>query len=245
MLRQLTGAAIAVAVAALFGCSSADNLANAKDREATSETSGTPVKLVADEKPAAADVYYVKLETSKGDVYLEVHPEWAPIGSAHFKELVEAKFYDDCRFFRVLDGFMAQVGMSGDPKVQDEWGEKTIKDEPVKKSNKRGYVTYAKSQLPNSRSTQIFINYDDNSPLDRQGFSPFAVVVEGMSVMDSLYKDYGEGAPNGNGPSQDGIRAKGNEYLNERFPKLDYIKTARVVEKSDVPSLNKEEAEKK
>jgi len=242
MLRQLTGAVFAAAALALLGCSSADNLANAKDRQAASE-SGTPVKLTADEKPAAAaptDPFYIKLETSKGDIYLEVHPEWAPIGAAHFKELVDNKFYDDCRFFRVLRDpkpFMAQVGMNGDPKVHAEWGEKTIKDEPVKRSNKRGFVTYAKSGLPNSRSTQFFINYGDNSFLDGDGFSPFAVVVEGMSVADSLYADYGEGAPNGRGPSQDGIRTKGNEYLNERFPKLDYIKTARVVDKSEVPSL--------
>lgn len=181
----------------------------------------------------AGEVFYVKLETSKGDVVLEVHPEWAPIGAAHFKELVEAKFYDDCRFFRVLEGFMCQVGMNGDPKVQAKWGEATIKDEPVKKSNKRGFVTYAKPPFPNGRSTQFFVNYGDNSRLDGDGFSPFALVVRGMPVLDSLYGGYGEGAPKGNGPSQDGIKAQGNAYLNKEFPKLDYIKKATIITKAE------------
>jgi peptidyl-prolyl cis-trans isomerase A (cyclophilin A) len=208
-----------------LGCTS-QNVVGASDKE-------VPAKTVADEK--AADVFYVKFETSKGDVIIEVHPDWAPIGAAHFKELVENKFYDDCRFFRVLEGFMCQVGMNGDPKVQDQWGEKTIKDDPVKRSNKKGFVTYAKSGLPNSRSTQIFFNYNDrNSQLDSQGFAPFAVVLEGMSVLESLYGDYGEGAPGGNGPDQDSIRKGGNAYLNKSFPKLDYIKTARIVDKSEV-----------
>ena len=199
--------------------------------------SGSMTLVAQDAK--AGEVFYVKLETSKGDVVLEVHPEWAPIGAAHFKELVEAKFYDDCRFFRVLKEprpFMAQIGMNGDPKVQAKWGEATIKDEPVKKQNKRGFVTYAKSQLPNSRSTQIFINYGDNSQsLDPQGFSPFALVVRGMPVMDSLYGDYGEGGQGG--PTQDAIREQGNEYLKKNFPKLDYVKKATIISKADFESL--------
>lgn len=234
-MKTLSAVAFAGLILVLFGCSGADNLVDADD---------TPVRLAADEQPAAAgaDVFYVKFETSKGDVVIEVHPEWAPNGAAHFKELVENKFYDECRFFRVLKDpkpFMAQVGMNGDPKVQAEWGEKTIKDDQVKKSNKRGYVTYAQTGRPNSRSTQIFFNYGDNSFLDGQRFAPFALVVEGMPVLDSLYGDYGEGAPSGRGPSQEGIGNAGNEYLNEKFPKLDYIKTARVVDKSEVKSLAK------
>jgi peptidyl-prolyl cis-trans isomerase A (cyclophilin A) len=191
-----------------------------------------PASLTAQE-PKAAEDFYVKFETSKGDVILEVHPEWAPIGAAHFKELVEAKFYDECRFFRVLKSprpFMAQVGMHGDPKVQAKWGEAKIKDDPVKKSNKRGFVTYATSGR-NSRSTQIFFNYADNSRLDADGFSPFAIVIRGMSVLDSLYGDYGEGGEGG--PTQDAISRQGNEYLTKNFPKLDYIKTARIISKAD------------
>jgi peptidyl-prolyl cis-trans isomerase A (cyclophilin A) len=202
---------------------------------AAAACSGPETVVAQDAK--AAEVFYVKFETSKGDVVLEVHPEWAPIGAAHFKELVEAKFYDDCRFFRVLDGFMAQIGMNGDPKVQAKWGEATIKDEPVKKSNKRGFVTYAKSGLPNSRSTQIFFNYGDNANLDADGFAPFALVTKGMTVLDKLHSGYGEGAPNGRGPSQDGIRVQGNEYLNKSFPKLDYVKKATVISKADADAV--------
>jgi peptidyl-prolyl cis-trans isomerase A (cyclophilin A) len=235
MMKTLTATAYAALLLAFFGCSGADNLVDAGDDK---------VRLTADEKTdAAADVFYVKMETSKGDVVIEVHPEWAPIGAAHFKELVERKHYDECRFFRVLEGFMAQVGMSGDPKIQAEWGEKTIKDEPVKRSNKRGFVTYAKGG-PNSRSTQIFFNYGDNSQLDPQGFPPFGIVIEGMPVLDSLYNEYGEGAPGGSGPSQGGIARGGNEYLNKNFPKLDYIKTARIVDKSTIKSLQKKEEPK-
>ena len=135
----------------------------------------------------------MKLETTKGDVLIEVHPEWAPQGAQRFRELVEAKFYDGCKFFRVLDGFMAQTGINGDPAIHAKWKDRNIQDDPVKQPNTRGYVTFAKSGLPNSRSTQFFINYDDNSRLDAQGFAPFGVVVTGMDdVVDSIYSGYGE-----------------------------------------------------
>jgi peptidyl-prolyl cis-trans isomerase A (cyclophilin A) len=178
---------------------------------------------------AAEETYRVRFETSKGNFVMEVHPEWAPKGAARFKELVEAKYYDECRFFRVIEGFMAQFGMNGDPKVNAEWDKKEIQDDPVKQSNTRGRVTFATSG-PNTRTTQLFINFGNNKGLDRQGFSPFAEVVEGMEVVDKLYNGYGEGAPQGNGPGQDRIARDGNKYLNDRFPKLDYIKTARIEE---------------
>lgn len=182
---------------------------------------------------AAAGVFYVKLETSKGDVILEVHPEWAPLGAAQFKEAVKDGVYDEARFFRVLDGFMAQFGVPGDPTKAAKWREKTIKDDPVKQSNTRGMVTYAKSQLPNSRTTQLFINFENNSrSLDGQGFAPFAKVVGGMENVDKLYKEYGEGAPQGRGPDQGAVQSQGNKYLNEKFPKLDYIKKATILDKA-------------
>lgn len=183
----------------------------------------------AGEGAANAETYKVRFETSKGDFVVEVHPEWAPIGAAHFRELVDAGFYDDTRFFRVIDGFMAQVGMNGDPEVHAQWSERTIPDEPTKQSNTRGFVTFARTGMPNSRSTQIFINYGDNSQLDNQGFAPFGKVVEGMDVVDSLYSGYGEGAPRGRGPDQQLIRESGNKYLNAQFPELDYIITAGVI----------------
>ena len=174
----------------------------------------------------STDPYYVKFETTKGDFIVEVNPEWAPNGAAHVKELVDNKFYDGCGFFRNVPDFMVQFGMNGDPKVHAEWGEKTIKDDPVKKSNKRGFVTYAQTGAPNSRSTQLFINHRDNSFLDSQRFAPIGIVVEGMTVVDSLYKT-GENP----GETQSMIKSQGNEYLKKKYPQLDYIKTARIVEK--------------
>jgi len=122
-----------------------------------------PLEQEGEEGVPVGDVYQVQFETSKGNFIIEVHPEWAPIGAAHFKELVEAKFYDDCRFFRVVKGFMAQVGMNGDPQVHQKWTKRTIKDDRVRKHNLKGYVTFAKPNMPNSRSTQFFINYGETA----------------------------------------------------------------------------------
>lgn len=178
----------------------------------------------------APETFKVKFETSKGDFIMEVHREWSPNGADHFYELVQNKYYDGCKFFRVIDGFMAQFGMNGDPKVNAKWSDKTIKDDPVKQSNTRGMVSYGMTGQPNSRSTHLFINFGDNSQLDGARFAPFAKVVKGMEVVDSLYSGYGEGAPSGRGPSQGRIERDGNAYLEKSFPKLDFIKTARIVE---------------
>ncbi|MEZ5943883.1 MAG: peptidylprolyl isomerase [Planctomycetaceae bacterium] len=176
-----------------------------------------------------AETFLVKFETSQGDFVVEIHPEWAPNGATHFRELVENNFYDDCRFFRVVEGFMAQFGINGDPATNKKWGD-SILDDKVVKSNTRGMLTYAQTGMPNSRSTQLFISYADNSFLDGQRFAPFGRVVEGMAVVDQLYNGYGDGAPMGNGPDQGRIESEGNRYLLKDFPKLDYIKTARIIE---------------
>ena len=172
----------------------------------------------------APDVFKAKLDTSKGPIVIEVHREWSPIGADRFYNLVKNGFYDDVRFFRVLDKFMAQVGMNGDPKIQGVWQNANIKDDPVKQSNKRGYVTFAKASAPNSRSTQIFINFVDNDFLDQQGFSPFGQVVDGMANVDMLYSGYGRD----NVPDQTRLAQQGNAYLNKEYPKLDYIKRATI-----------------
>jgi len=177
----------------------------------------------------APAVFKVKFETSKGNFVMEVHRDWAPNGADRFFNLVNGGFYDGCRFFRVVKGFMAQVGINGDPKVMAAWRNANITDDPVKQSNTPAFVTYAKTGAPNSRSTQIFINYKDNSRLNDMGFAPFAKVIEGMEIVQALYSEYGDGPPSGSGPDQSQIQARGNPYLQEQFPKLDYIKTARVV----------------
>lgn len=172
----------------------------------------------------APDVYKVKFDASAGVVVIEVHRDWAPLGADRFYNLAKNGFYDDVRFFRVLEGFMAQFGMNGDPAVQGVWSTANFKDDPVKESNKRGYVTFAKAAAPNSRSTQLFINFADNAPLDAQGFAPIGKVVTGMDVVDKLYSGYGRD----NVPNQGEIVAKGNAYLKAEYPKLDYIKKATI-----------------
>lgn len=172
-------------------------------------------------------MYRVDFETSRGTFTVEVNPDWAPKGAERFRELVDAGYYNDCRFFRVVEGFMVQFGMNGDPKVNSEWKSKTIQDDPVTQSNTRGMVTFATAG-PNTRTTQVFINFRDNSFLDRQGFAPFGKVVEGMEVVDSLYAEYGDGPPSGQGPDQSSIASRGNAYLKNTFPDLDYIKKASI-----------------
>jgi peptidyl-prolyl cis-trans isomerase A (cyclophilin A) len=178
----------------------------------------------------APDTFKVNFDTSKGTFVVTVHRAWAPLGADRFYNLVRGGFYDDCRFFRVIDGFMAQVGINGDPAIQSAWRDATIADDAVKESNKRGFVTFAKTRAPNSRSTQFFINFSDaNATLDKQGFAPFGeVAAQGMEIVDKLYSGYGEGAPSGSGPEQAKLQAQGHAYVLKEFPKLDYIKKATI-----------------
>lgn len=177
----------------------------------------------------APAVFTAKFETSKGDIVIEVHRDWAPQGADRFYNLVRNGYFNGCRFFRVISNFMAQVGIHGDPAVTKAWLSANILDDPVKRSNTRGYVTYAQSAAPNSRTIQIFINYKDNSFLDQQRFAPFGQVVQGMEVVDALYAAYGEGPPRGSGPDQMKVMTQGNAYLAESFPKLDYINTCSIL----------------
>lgn len=178
-------------------------------------------------KPAP-DSFKVAVETSKGTFTILAHRDWAPLGVDRFYHLVQAGFFDDTRFFRVLSGFMAQFGINGDPRVSAAWEPLTIADDPVKQTNKRGMVSFAMGG-PNTRTTQLFINYGNNANLDAMGFPPIGEVIDGMAVVDSLYSAYGEGAPDGNGPDQTRIATQGNAYLAQNFPQLDFIRRARIV----------------
>jgi peptidyl-prolyl cis-trans isomerase A (cyclophilin A) len=179
----------------------------------------------------APDIFKAKFTTSQGDFTVEVHRAWSPNGADRFFNLVKNGFYDDCRFFRVISGFMVQFGINGDPKISAQWRPATIPDDPLVQGNKRGLVTFAKTGQPNSRTTQVFINFGDNSRLDPQGFSAFGKISdEGMKVVDKLYASYGEGAPSGGGPDQGRIQSDGNAYLKASFPKLDYVKKAVILE---------------
>jgi peptidyl-prolyl cis-trans isomerase A (cyclophilin A) len=177
----------------------------------------------------APDTVRVRFETTKGPFVVEAYRAWAPHGVDRFYQLVNMGFYNDTRFFRVLGGFMAQFGVSGDPGVTAAWQDRTIPDDPVAHTNERGTVTFAAKSSANSRTTQLFISYRDNSNLDGMGFSPIGKVIEGMAAVDSLYNGYGEGAPDGNGPDQMRGTAEGNAYFDSAFPKLDHITKATLI----------------
>jgi peptidyl-prolyl cis-trans isomerase A (cyclophilin A) len=178
-------------------------------------------------KDKAPETYQVKFVTTRGDFTVAVHRDWAPIGADRFYNLVKHRFYDNASFFRVVPGFVVQFGISAYPPVSAAWENANIKDEPVVGSNKRGYLTYAKTSMPNTRSTQIFINLKDNAGLDGQGFSPFGVIdAQGMKVVEMMYDQYGDSAPDN---FQDLITKQGKPYLDKNWPKLDSIKTATLV----------------
>lgn len=178
------------------------------------------VTSVADEDIPQTGQYEVEFETTVGSFTVAVTREWAPRGADRFYKLVKDKFYDDCGFFRVVPGFMVQFGIAADPEKHAKWSLE-IGDDPVLESNKRGYMTFATAG-PNSRTSQVFINFDDNASLDSQGFSPFGKVIKGMDVVDRISAVHGEG------PDQPAIESQGNSYLKSNFPDLDYVKTARI-----------------
>jgi peptidyl-prolyl cis-trans isomerase A (cyclophilin A) len=175
----------------------------------------------------APATFKARFDTSKGVFVVEVNRDWAPNGADRFYNLVKNGFYDNVRFFRVISGFMVQFGINGDPRVSAPWREARITDDPVKQSNRRGYITYAMAG-PNTRTSQVFINFADNTNLDSMGFSPFGRIVSGMEVVDKLNAEYGEGAPRGRGPDQGRIQTEGNAYLNKEFSRLDYVKKATI-----------------
>ena len=178
----------------------------------------------------APDLFRVKLETTAGDIVLEVHRDWAPIGADRFYELINAKFFDDSRFFRVVAGRWAQFGIAGDPKVAEAWRNKTIEDDPRKESNTRGTFAFAMTG-PGQRTTQIYIALGDLSARnDPDNFAPLGKVVEGMDIADKLYSGYGEAAGGGmRGGKQGRIFEEGNAHLDRDFPKLDKLIRATIL----------------
>lgn len=182
----------------------------------------------SNEKPSAEvaatpDVYKVKFDTTKGAIVIECHKDWAPLAAARFYELVQQKYYDQNKFFRIAKGFVVQWGLAADPAVSNKWEERNLKDEPAKEPNRVGTISFAKGG-PDTRTTQVFINLNDNSAqLDAMGFAVFGKVVEGMDVVNALNGKYGEA------PDQTQIRMRGNAYLDASFPGLDEIKTATIV----------------
>ncbi len=212
----------------MFVCGSAF----AQTKATTAAKSTAPVKKAAPVrnlldpstlKAIAPASYKAKFTTTQGDFVVQVTRAWAPLGADRFYNLVRGKFFDGAAFFRVIPGFMAQFGINPNPKVTAVWSSQNLRDEPVKQSNKRGFITFAKTSMPNTRTTQVFINYGDNSRLDADGFAPFGEVIEGMDVAEKFYSGYG-----GN-PDQGALSQLGKSWIDKNMPKVDLIKTAVIV----------------
>ena len=210
MELKTLGAAVAIAMAVLAGSAAL----------AASEKLTAPAKLTA----KAPERFRARFDTTKGTFIIEVHREWSQNGADRFYNLVKNGYYDGVKFFRVVPGFVVQWGISGDPSIATTWLKATIPDDAVKESNKRGFVTFAKSGSPNSRSVQLFINLVDNDRLDAMGFAPFGKVTEGMDVVDKLYGGYAEGLTK----LQGRIAEEGNAFLEKNYPELDSIKKASI-----------------
>ena len=183
----------------------------------------------AQAKLSAPPKFKAKFSTTKGDFVVEVNKEWAPQAADRFFSLVTIGYYVDIPMFRVIKGFMVQFGIHGDPKMNKIWKNASIPDDKGTQSNTPGMLTFA-TRGPNTRTTQLFINYGQNARLDGMGFAPFGKVVEGMDVVNSVYSDYGEGAPRGRGPSQPRMQGEGNTYLKAEFPEMDYIKSISILQ---------------
>jgi peptidyl-prolyl cis-trans isomerase A (cyclophilin A) len=231
------GVVILVGLFSLTAQTLAQTAAQAPKPKSTTPKTGTAGKTAATSydrtllrpallKEKAPETFQVKFETTRGDFTMTVTRAWAPIGADRFYNLVKHHFYDNMVVFRAVPGFVVQFGISSYPPVSAAWRSANIKDDPVTQSNKRGFVTYAKTPAPNSRSTQIFINFKDNSALDSQGFAPFAVVDgDGMKVVEMFYDQYGDQPTN----EQDQIEKGGKAYLDSKYPKLDVIKHATLI----------------
>ena len=183
----------------------------------------TPARLTEVAPPA----YSARFDTSAGAFVVQVHRDWAPKGADRFYNLVKNGYFDGTRFFRVLPNFMVQFGINGDPTIQSAWRDAHIPDDPVKESNKRGYITFATAGA-GSRTTQVFINFGNNARLDADGFAPFGEITSGMDVVDKINAEYREQ------PDQGKIQTQGNAYLARTFPRLDYITKATILPKATI-----------
>jgi len=237
-MKTSTSLAVVIVLAAVMLAFTPTASADEKTKPAPADASVTAVEMATN--PAlldpslavekAPDAFRVKLETTKGDVVILVNRSWAPKGVDRFYNLVKIGYYSDVAFYRVIRGFMAQGGFSPDPKISAAWSRAKIADDPMLQANTRGMVTFAMGG-PNTRTTQFFINFVDNSYLKQHGaFAPFGKVLSGMDVMDTIYSGYGEGAPRGRGPDQARVAREGASYLRKSFPDLDYIIRATIIE---------------
>ena len=220
-LRTLT--TILLAAVVIAGCGNGDSV----DAANTDATERNKVLMDADSpemKKQAPAAFMARFDTNKGAFIIAVERKLSPHGADRFYNLVRNGYFDGNKFFRVLPGFIVQWGMNGDPAINKIWSESRILDDPVQISNKKGTITFAKPGSPNARSTHLFINYADNNNLDGQGFAPFGHVSEGMEVVEAINSEYKQA------PKQGMIFEGGNAYLNEHYPNLDTILSAKIVD---------------
>ncbi|MGQ0734105.1 MAG: peptidylprolyl isomerase [Acidobacteriota bacterium] len=199
-------------------------VAGVATEQAASSALANPAAL----KEAAPATFTANFDTSAGAFVITVRRDWAPHGADRFYNLVKNGFFNEARFFRAIPNFMVQFGIHGDPAISAAWRNARLPVDKVTQSNRRGFITYAMGGSPDTRTTQVFINFRNNTNLDAMGFAPFGEVTSGMDVVDKIFTGYGEGAPGGKGPEQGRIQAEGNAYLMKSFPKLDYVKTATI-----------------
>lgn len=220
-MHRVVRTAVGSALLAIAACGGADSISEAN-----------PVLLQPGDtmfSAVAPDTFQVRFTTTEGEFTIQVYRDWAPLGADRFYNLVRAGYYDGNRFFRVVPGFMAQFGVHADPAVEEAWRGRTLPDDPVLQSNRRGTIAFA-MKGPDTRSTQVFINYRDNQALDGNGFAPFGRVVDGMMIVDRLNGEYGEPAPEGRGPDERRLVTEGEDYLRREFSDLDRIERAELVE---------------
>jgi peptidyl-prolyl cis-trans isomerase A (cyclophilin A) len=220
ILRSTTVAALAAALSA----AAAGTATVAAEQAKPSAALGNPAAL----KETAPATFTANFDTSVGTFVITVRREWAPNGADRFYNLVKNGFFDDVRFFRAIPNFMVQFGIHGTPAIAAAWRNARLPVDKVTQSNRRGFVTYAMGGTPDTRTTQVFINFRSNPNLDSIGFAPFGEVTTGMDVVDKIYTGYGEGAPSGKGPEQGRVQMEGNAYLIKSFPRLDYVKSATI-----------------
>ncbi|MEX2262331.1 MAG: peptidylprolyl isomerase [Bryobacteraceae bacterium] len=215
---------IVSSVLLLAACSSSTEPQKSAEAErqppAASEPAATPPPVVEPPQEKAANTFKVRFDTSKGPIVVEVHRDWAPIGAEQFHQLVSSGYFNGARFFRVVPNFVIQFGLAANPATTKKW-DRMIEDDPVLQTNRVGSLSFA-TRGPNTRTAQIFINLRSNQNLDGQGFAPFAIVLEGMEVVEQIHSGYGEA------PDQEAITKSGNAYLTKNFPDLDYIRTATI-----------------
>jgi peptidyl-prolyl cis-trans isomerase A (cyclophilin A) len=231
MNRKFSSLTLLVAASLVGACGGGEPQEQASTQEAAQAEPvldpASPLLTPEELTEAAPATYRVRFETSVGTIVVQVNKAWSPNGADRFYNLVKNGYYDDTRFYRVVEGFMAQFGLKGVNAIDQAWRNASFPDDPFTRSNGRGTITFAHAGA-NTRTTQVFFNFKDNTHLDPSGFTPFGEVVEGLDVMDRIYSGYGELPPAGKGPDYGKAWVQGNKYLDQDFPEMTKVISATL-----------------